>query len=341
MATSFVWMEVSTSVADLFIHGLGFFHPENVIDNQFLEALDIDTNEEWILSRVGIHERRTVLSLDYIKETYNENPAAAKEASLYTNAQTGQKAGEMAIKAAGLKPEDIGMVLVGGCSPQYTTPAEASTIAAALDIEAPAFDVATACSTFGSHMHFLNMMDKDKLPDFILSVLPENTTRTVNFRDRSTAVLWGDGTQATVISTRHPSRAKIVNTHVITDPKGWHKVMIPRFEHFTQQGSAVQSFAIKRTTQSYKAIAESYPAEQSLYFISHQANLTMLKSVCKRCDIADANHLYNIDKFGNTGAAGAPTVLAQNFESFKKGDVVALVVVGAGLTWANLAVEFL
>lgn len=328
-------------MAKLYIHGMGYFHPENIIDNTFLEDLDIDTTDDWIVSRVGIHQRRTVLPLDYIKATYNKDPRAAAEASLYSNAETGKRAGEMALKQAGLTAEDIGMVIAGGCSPQYSTPAEASTIAAALGIEAPAVDVASACSTMGSHMHFLNMMDPKALPDYVLCVLPENTTRTIDFKDRNTAVLWGDGTQATVISTKIPSRAHISQTTLISDPAGWDKVMISRFGHFNQQGSAVQSFAIKRTSQTFKAVAEKFPERaKELYFISHQANLTMLQSVCKRCDIAAERHLYNIDKFGNTGAAGAPTVLAQNWDKFKAGDVVAMVVVGAGLTWASMVVEF-
>lgn len=335
-------MEASTSVAKLYIHGMGYFHPENIIDNTFLENLDIDTNNEWIVSRVGIHQRHTVLSLDYIKQTYNKDPRAAVEASLYSNAETGKKAAEMALAQAGLLPQDIGMVIVGGCSPQYSTPAEASTIAAALNIEAPAVDLASACSTMGTHMHFLEMMNPDSLPDYILCVLPENTTRTIDFSDRNTAVLWGDATHATIISTKIPSKVRIVHTTLVSDPKGWDKVMIPRLGHFSQQGSAVQAFAIKRTAQAYKNIAMRYPEKANdLYFISHQANLTMLKSVCKRCDITEDRHFYNIDKFGNTGAAGAPTVLAQNWHHFGSGDIIAIVVVGAGLTWASMVVEFI
>jgi 3-oxoacyl-[acyl-carrier-protein] synthase-3 len=233
------------------------------------------------------------------------------------------------------------MVIAGGCSPQYSTPAEASTIAAALGIEAPTIDIASACSTMGSHMHFLSMMDPNALPEYVLCVLPENTTRTIDFSDRNTAVLWGDGTQATILSTKIPARAHISQTTLVSDPSGWDKVMISRFGHFNQQGSAVQSFAIKRTSQCFKAIAEKFPEKAGeLYFIAHQANLTMLQSVCKRCNISDDRHLYNIDKFGNTGAAGAPTVLAQNWNKFKAGDTAALVVVGAGLTWASMMVEF-
>lgn len=334
-------MGANTSVANIYLHGLGYFHPENIIDNQFLEDLDIGTNDEWIMSRVGIQQRRTVLPLDYIKETYNKDIRLVSEVSLYTNAETGKKAAMMALKHAKLKPQDIGLVIAGGCSPQYSTPAEASAIAAELNIEAPAVDLGTACSTMGTHMYFLARMDPQALPDYILCILPENTTRVIDFSDRSTAVLWGDGTAALVVSTKIPATAKIVNTTLNSDPQGWNKVMIPRTGHFIQQGAAVQAFAIKRTVQIYQQLNKLYPDKQNqLYFISHQANLSMLKSVCKRCNIYDEKHFYNIDKFGNTGAAGAPTVLAQNWEHFCPGDVVALVVVGSGLAWSGMTIEF-
>src|SRR5688572_9959055 len=109
----------------LYLHGLGHFHPENVIDNAFLESLDIGTNDEWILERVGIAERRTVLPLDYIRQTRNADPRAAHEASLYSNAQTAARAAELALERAGLQASEIGMVIAGGCSAQYLIPAEA------------------------------------------------------------------------------------------------------------------------------------------------------------------------------------------------------------------------
>ena len=119
----------------LYVHGAGHFHPDNVIDNGFLEELDIDTSDQWIVDRVGIRERRTVLSLDYIRDTLNANPAAAPEASLFTNAQTGARAARGALARAGISTADVGMVIAGSCTPQSSCPAEACTIAAQLDIE--------------------------------------------------------------------------------------------------------------------------------------------------------------------------------------------------------------
>src|SRR5688572_27420579 len=97
----------------LYIHGVGHFHPENVIDNKLLEELDIGTSDEWIVERVGIRTRRTVLPIDYIRTTRNADLRAGQEAALYTNVETGKRAGLHALARAGLKPSDIGMVIAG------------------------------------------------------------------------------------------------------------------------------------------------------------------------------------------------------------------------------------
>ena len=324
----------------IYIHGLGHFHPDNVIDNTFLEELDIATSNEWIMERVGIRARRTVLSLDYIKETQNRDPRAASEASDYSNAITGKLAAEMALKNSGLEKEQIGLVIAGGCSPETLTPAEACTIAAELGIEVNAFDLNSACSSFGSQIHFLSMMNPEAIPEFILLISPENNTRSIDYTDRNSAVLWGDGTSAVVVSSKVPAKAQ-VNFHSMTSsPQGWDKVTIPRMSYFKQDGATIQTFAIKRTVKCYREIAEM-DREAHPHFIGHQANLRMLESVCSRCEIPQDKHFFNVDEFGNTGAAGAPIVLSQNWNKFKEGDRLALIVVGAGLTWASMMIKFL
>ncbi|KAA3613353.1 MAG: ketoacyl-ACP synthase III [Calditrichaeota bacterium] len=325
----------------LYIHGMGHFHPENQICNKFLEDLDIGTNHEWIMDRVGIENRRTVMSLDYIRETKNKDTRGAAEASIYSNAQTGKYAAEIAIKRAGIEKDQIGMVVAGGCTPEISTPAEACAIASALEITAPCIDINSACSSFGAQIHFLSMLNDEKVPEFILIVSPENTTRVVDYADRRAAVLWGDGTSAAVVSTKVRGKAIVKSTSLISDPSGWDKVVVPRTGHFDQDGPAVQSFAVKKTSTTVKNIRESYNGQgEQMLFIGHQANLRMLETVCRRCEIAPGQHFFNVNAFGNTAAAGAPTVMSQNWDSFRKGDVLAMVMVGAGLTWAGMAIEF-
>jgi 3-oxoacyl-[acyl-carrier-protein] synthase-3 len=325
----------------LYLHGLGHFHPENEIDNAFLESLDIGTTDGWIIDRVGIRRRRTVLPLDYIRATKNRDLRAAAEAALYSNAETGHRAGVMAIERAGIRPADIGMVIAGGCSPDNCIPAEASRIARALDLSVPAFDLHAACSTFGAQLHFVAGMGA-AAPDYVLLVQPENATRVVDFSDRTTAVLFGDATSAAVVSTRIPSRARVVRTTFGSDPSGCDEVMIPRLGYFRQNGSAVQKFAIKKMSLLLQEIEDGLESgrRERMIYVGHQANLTMLESVCRRAGIPPERHFHNIVNFGNQCAAGAPAVLSQHWERFAPGDVAAVVVVGSGLSWSSATVDF-
>jgi 3-oxoacyl-[acyl-carrier-protein] synthase III len=316
----------------LYLHGLGHFHPENVVSNAFLEELDIGTNEEWILERVGIFTRRTVLSLDYIRTTKNSDQRAALEAAQYNNAQIGALAARMALERAGLSPEDIGMVISGSSAQDHLTPAEASTVAGELNIDVPCFDVNSACSSFGMDVHVLSMMKPEALPPFVLIVNPETLTKSVDYTDRSIAVLFGDGCAAAVVSTREPSRAVFFSSFCDSKPTAWEKVVIPRMGYFRQDGHAVQGFAIRKTTDSIRTLQSVYPINR---FVGHQANLGMLRTACERTGIGEDQHWHNVEHFGNTGCSGAPTVLSQHWDDFSPGDHVAVCVVGGGLTWVH------
>jgi 3-oxoacyl-[acyl-carrier-protein] synthase-3 len=325
----------------LHLHGIGHFHPENEITNAFLESLDIGTNEAWIMERVGIRSRRTVLSLDYIRQTKNEDPRAAREASSYDHAQLGARAARMAIERAGITPSDIGLVIAGGSAPDHTTPAEACTIAAALEIEKPAFDMNSACTSFFVPMHLLSMMDPARVPDFALIVTAETLTGVVDYRDRSTAVIWGDGAAAAVVSLRVPGRAQILGTTIESSPKGSEKVVIPRQSFFRQEGQAVQKFAVKAMTGMVRRFQqEQTVAGRSMHFVGHQANVRMLESVSNACGIATGRHHHNVVDYGNTAAAGAPSVISMRWSAFSSEDDVAVAGVGAGLTWSSFLLRF-
>lgn len=324
----------------LHLHGLGHFHPENVLDNAFFEALDIGTTDEWIMSRVGIRRRRTVLPLDYIVRTKNQDLRAAEEAALHSNADTGARAARMAIERAGISPADIGMVVAGGCSPQTLIPAEASMVAAELGLEVPCFDMHSACSTFGAHLHFLAQMGTT-LPDYVLAVTIENNTRVVDYRDRATCVLWGDGSAAAVVSAKHRGRGRVLASSFGGSPAGACDVMVPHVGFFNQNGAKVHKFAIKRMAALFEQCRTSLEPERAkrLIYVGHQANLTMLESVAKRCHVAEGRHWFNIDEHGNQGAAGAPAVLSQRWEDLRRGDHVGAIVVGSGLSWSSLLIE--
>ncbi|MEM6640685.1 MAG: ketoacyl-ACP synthase III [Pseudomonadota bacterium] len=319
----------------LYLHGAGHFHPDNVIDNAFFESLDINTSDEWIVDRVGIRTRRTVLPLDYIRSTFNADPSAADEAAEYTNAQTGARAAQHALARAGRDPSDVGLVIAGSCTPATTCPAEACTIAGELGIEAAAYDVNSACSSLAAQLHLLMGM-ADSLPDFVLLVQPDNSTREINYRDRDTCVLWGDGSSAMVLSARHASAVRVATTSFTSSPSGHAKVQFLRHGHFRQEGRTVQTFAIKRTAN---LVRELSPEGRATHFVGHQANLSMLTSSCRRAGIDQTHHWYNVDRFGNCGAAGAGSVLSEHWDDLTPGLSVVMAVVGSGLSWGGARLE--
>jgi 3-oxoacyl-[acyl-carrier-protein] synthase III len=321
----------------LYLHGIGHFHPENVIDNRFLESLDIGVDTNWVRKRVGIEERRTVLPLDYIRHTRNADPRAADESAQFSNADTAVLAARMAMERAQITADQIGLVIAGGCAPQFSTPAESCRIAAALGLSVTAFDLNSACSSFITQCHFLRNMQRQALPDFVLLVNAENMTRTVDYSDPGTAVLWGDSTSAAILSTRVPSNTRIVCSTVTSEPAGWNKVTIRPGSHFRQDGSAVQAFAIRKSLETIARLRRSSPGVRGV-FIGHQANRRMLESVCRRAGVPDSQHLFNVDRFGNGGAAGAPSVLSQNWDTVTEGTIL-MALVGSGLTWGGMLIQ--
>lgn len=325
----------------LYLHSIGVFHPENKIDNKFLEDLDINTTNQWILERVGISSRRTVLPLDYIKHTKNIDPRMANEAACYTNAETARIAAETAISKLAINKNRIGMIIAGGCSFQYMCPSFACIVANQLNIEALCMDINSACTSLVAQIYFLSQMSHEILPEYILLVLTENTTRVVNYQDRNTAVLWGDGSTAIILSSHVKSRFCINNCVFNTNPNNWDKVVIPVYGYFNQDGSAVQTFAIKKHIDTIRVIRSRIQSKANIKFIGHQGNLIMLESIAKRAGIPTSLHYYNVNKFGNCGAAGAPSVLAEQLNALDNGDQIILAVAGAGLSWGGFCIDVL
>lgn len=324
----------------LYLHGMGHFHPDNVLSNQFLVDLDIGTSHEWIEERVGIVNRRTVLPLEYIRETKNADFRAAYEARQYKNSQMAALAARQALARAGLKKEDIGMIVAGSSSPDNVAPAESSAVVVELGIEVPCADMNSACSSFGMQINFLSKMVPEALPPYVLVVDSETLTKTVNYADRSAAVLFGDGSAAAIVSTKVPSRAVFCGCCYDSRPSAWEKVGVNHAWRFYQDGNAVQGFAIRTTTEGVKKMQQQFAGGAGRFlFIGHQANLSMLKTVCERTGIELENCWYNVDQFGNVGCTGAPSVLSARWDQLRPGDRIAMSIVGAGLSWAHIMLQ--
>ncbi len=322
----------------VYLHGIGHFHPENIICNRFLESLNIGTTVDWIMERVGIETRHTVLPLEYLTETKNVNPWKTDRVRLYSDAQMGGRAARMALERAGLKAEDIGMVISGSSLPQYLTPCEASTVAADLGIDVPCFDINSACGTYGVQMRYLEATKPERLPRYILVTNIEAATTTIDYSDRRSAVLFGDCATASILSVSVPSNKFFSACEMDSKPTMWDKAVVPRWGYFNQDGNAVQGFAIRKTTDGLRNILALIPDADPtrIFFIGHQANLGVLQTAAERANIAPAHHWYNVNRFGNVGCAGAPSVLSEHWDDLRPGDYVAMSIVGAGLTWTQM-----
>jgi 3-oxoacyl-[acyl-carrier-protein] synthase-3 len=323
----------------LYLHGIGHFHPATVIDNPFLCSLDIGVDSQWVEERVGIMERRTSLSLDYIRHTRNADARAAVEGSTISTVEMARQAVDLALRRAGLERSAIHMVIAGGCCPEMLIPAEACRLAAAMEMDAIAFDVSAACASFAAQVHFISQMRPETLPDFVLLLNVEAFTRAINYSDRRVAVLFGDAATAAIISSRVSARTCIVGSTFRTDPSGHDHITIPAGGHFAQDGHKVQIFAIRKTVEivdGMRTQGNGHSAERE-FFIGHQANLRMLETVCGRLRLPAKNHLSNVERFGNCGAAGAPSVLSQNWDTLGP-CAINMAVVGSGLSWGGIRI---
>jgi 3-oxoacyl-[acyl-carrier-protein] synthase-3 len=214
-------------------------------------------------------------------------------------------------------------------------------MAARLGIEVPTFDVSSACTSFYAQLHLLAMMRAEALPDYVLLAVPETMTTVVDYSDRATAVLWGDGAAAAVVSLRHPAPAQVLGTTLESSPAGGSKVVIPRGGHFQQEGRTVQVFGIKRMAQLVSALREKFEqGDRAFHFVGHQANLRMLENVREQCRIAPERHHSNVEWYGNTAGASSASVISMRWEKWTPGDDVAVAGVGAGLTWSSYLLRF-
>ena len=325
----------------LYLHAAGHFFPDACITNEFLTDLDIGSDDNWILERVGIRERRTTLPLDYIRETRNQDPRMAVEAAELSCAEMGARAARMALDRAGLGVDDIGLVLACASAPDALAPAQACLIACELGIEQTSFDITSACSSLHATLSLLSLIDSDRAPDYVLVVITEAITRFVDYNDRAAAVLWGDGASAAIFSTKIPGPAIVTGVHQASSPQGAHLVGIPYGGHFQQQGRSVQKFAIRQSGLELRRMRDEVEdLSCDHHFIGHQANLMMLRTICERAEISPERHHFDVDVHGNTAANGVLGVLSRDWESWRPGMDVATCTVGSGLSWGSAVIRF-
>ncbi len=323
------------------ILGMGYANPEIVIDNAFLESLGTGTTAEWILDKIGIEGRLSSLPLDYIRETRNIDPTQAPKVATATPTTLAVSATQMALKRAGLKPSDIGMVICNCCTPVESAPSEAARIAQSLGLgKVKAYDLFTACPAFALHLDYLGNFREETLPDYILCISTAVLTQNVNYEDRTDGAIWGDGAAAYIVSPRKKGKLNVSYSSYMADPSRCEAVVVDTYGHFHQDGRAVRNFSVLQTVKLIRQLEIDFGIDWKRdIFIGHQANYTMLQQICDNRDIPASSHWYNVTHVGNQAGAGAPASLAQHWDEIKPGQKIIVAVVGAGLSWGALLLE--
>lgn len=321
------------------IIGTGSFLPDNVVTNHDLEKM-VDTSDQWIRERTGIEERRVA------PEGMNASDMATEAA-------------KKALEAAGLTAEDIDCIIVATLTGDMAIPSTACIVQANLGAtKAAAFDLGAACSGFvyglitaGSYVN-MNMFKN------VLVIGVEVLSRVLNWKDRGTCILFGDGAGAAVVSTVEEGYG-MRGMDMGADGTGGMSLSIPssgtamvpndqRIEegltYIHMNGSEVYKFAVKTMGRTVLNALEraNMELEELDCFIPHQANLRIIDSAAHRLKLSEDKVFVNLPKYGNTSAASVGIALDEAVQSgfVKKGDNVAFAGFGAGLTWAGLVMKW-
>lgn len=314
------------------ITGLGAYLPEKILTNFDIEKI-VETSDEWIRTRTGIRERHI---------------AAPEQAS----SDLALPAAQEAIKNAGLTARDIDLIIVATISPDMLFPSTACYLQAKLGASCGAFDMAAACSGFPYAIAVAEGFVRSGLYKNVLVVGAEAITKFINWKDRSTCVLFGDGAGAAVISRSKDGHGLLASnlgadgneSEILQIPAGGS--MIPPSEesvrnglHFLRMaGPELFKIAVKTMEQAVREVLrhENLEVKDIHCLIPHQANHRILGAVASRLELPLEKIFINVDRYGNMSSASTAVALYEAVKTgvIKKGDYVVLVAFGGGLTWA-------
>ena len=322
------------------ISGWGSYVPERVLSNADLERI-VDTSDEWIRSRTGISERRV---------------AAPHE----TTATLGAIAAKRALAVAGLEPDDIDVIVVATLTPDYPMPSTAALVKEAIgNSTAAAFDIAAACSGFVFAYATADSYVRSGMARNVLVIGAELLTRFLDFEDRGTCILFGDGAGAVVVSASEDEGGGMSGLEMTTDPDGAYMIWLPsggyksppsnetakRGEHFIRmEGRETYRYATRTLAASALAAVEKagWAPEEIDLVIPHQANVRIIEAVAKGLKLPMERFFVNIDKYGNTSAASVGIALDEAVREgrVKPGDKLVFAAFGAGFTSGAIAIEW-
>lgn len=314
--------------------GTGYALPANVVTNDDL-AKRIDTNDEWITQRTGIRERRIIDNGATIIDLCTE-------------------AANQALKNASVAPNEIDLLLVATMTPHMVCPSTAARVVKEIGaVPAAGMDVSAACSGF---VYCLNMAASMLQTGFYRNAVvigAEILSEIVNWEDRGTCILFGDGAGAAVLKSTDDTNVGCLHQTMASDSTGWAELYVPRRDEdvpagagytgkpntLQMNGREVYKFAVttlKDTVDRVLTENNLKPSDLAM-IVAHQSNARILESARERLGLSEDKLYINIDRFGNTSAASVPICLHELTEAgkLKEGDLVLFVALGGGMTWAS------
>ena len=311
------------------ITGIGGYVPDNVLNNEELSRM-VDTSDEWIMTRVGIKERH-ILTEEGLGTSY-----------------MARKAAKQLIKKTGVDPDTIDALIVTTTTPDYKFPSTASIVLGKLGLKnAFAFDLEAACCGFLYTLDMAASMIQSGRYKKIIVIGADKMSSLVDYQDRATCVLFGDGAGAVLVEATEEEGVGVQNSYLRTDGKGLpflhmkaggsvcpasHFTVDHRLHYLYQEGRTVFRYAVTDMSDDVATIMErnGLSADDVKWVVPHEANLRIIEAVTKRVGIPMEKVMVNIQRYGNTSAATIPLALWDYEKELKKGDNIVFTAFGAG-----------
>ena len=301
------------------------YAPPKILTNFDLEKM-VETNDEWIVKRTGISQRRIAQDED--------------------TSDLGTKAARIALERANLTAKDVDAVICATISPDhFCMPSTACKIAKNLGINAiTAFDISAACTGFIYLLELAKSLIESGSKKNVLIIGAEKLSKIVDWADRTTCILFGDGAGAAVVSA--DSKNEIVDVHTAADGNYAELLITPGGEEkfIKMSGNEVFKVAVQTLTKDVVEILErnKIPSDKIDLFIPHQANLRIIEAVKQRLNFSDEQCVVTVGKYGNTSSASIPMAMNDAYEAgrLKNGDLILLDAFGGGFTWGSALLKF-
>jgi 3-oxoacyl-[acyl-carrier-protein] synthase-3 len=303
------------------IIGTGGYLPKKIVTNKDLEST-VDTTDEWIVERTGIKQR-------HIAEENETTSSMAVQASID------------ALNSANIQPEDIDLIIVATTTPDQIFPSTACIVQNKLKIKAPAFDIQAACTGFVYALSIADNYIKAGLNKNILVIGAEKYSNLLDWNDRSTCVLFGDGAGAVILSAQ--PEPGIISSHIHADGK-YNDLLSVENNHIKMKGNEVFKVAVNTLS---KLVDETLSINNMTksdvdWLVPHQANLRIIKAAAKKLSMSLDQVVVTVDKHANTSAASIPLALNEAVKDgrIKSDQVILLEAFGSGFTWGSVLLRY-